>query len=130
MAILSGDAMMVKSYELLLKSDTDDLKTILEHFNSAALRVCEGQQMDMEFESESEVSLAQYMKMIELKTSALLSVSLQIGGIIGEGDSADVDLLFELGKNVGIAFQLQDDVLDVFGNPEKFGKQKVIVKLE
>ncbi len=123
-AILSGDAMMVKAYQLLAQSETTKLKVILDHFNEAAFKVCEGQQLDMEFESNKETSLTDYMKMIELKTSALLSVSLQIGGIIGGGGTSDIQCLFELGKNIGIAFQLQDDVLDVFGESEKFGKQR------
>jgi len=123
-AILSGDAMMVKAYQLISESNTSNLREILEYFNKAAFKVCEGQQLDMEFESNKETSISDYMKMIELKTSALLSVSLQIGGIIGGGEQSDVKLLFELGKNIGIAFQLQDDMLDVFGKSEKFGKQR------
>lgn len=123
-AILSGDAMMVKAYQLISQSNTSKLKMILDHFNEVAFKVCEGQQLDMEFESSSETSLSEYMNMIELKTSALLSVSLQIGGIIGGGSDSDIQNLFELGKNIGIAFQLQDDVLDVFGKSEKFGKQR------
>lgn len=123
-AILSGDAMMVKAYQLISQSNTSKLKEILDHFNKAAFKVCEGQQLDMEFESNKETSLAEYMKMIELKTSALLSVSLQIGGIIGGGKEPDIQSLFDLGRNIGIAFQLQDDVLDVFGKSEKFGKQR------
>ena len=123
-AILSGDAMMVKAYQLISESNTDRLKEVLGLFNRAAFKVCEGQQLDMEFESSNETSLADYMNMIELKTSALLSVSLQIGGVIGGGSESDVQRLLELGKNIGIAFQLQDDVLDVFGKSEKFGKQR------
>ena len=123
-AILSGDAMMVKAYQLISESNTPKLKVILDHFNKAAFKVCEGQQLDMEFESSKETGLGDYMKMIELKTSALLSVSLQIGGIIGGGNESDIQCLFELGRNIGTAFQLQDDVLDVFGNFEKFGKQR------
>lgn len=122
-AILSGDAMLVKSYQLLSKCKTDQLKVILEIFNETALGVCEGQQFDMNFEIESNVTIPDYIKMIELKTAVLLAGSLKIGALLGNATEADQHNIYEFGRNIGIAFQLQDDILDVYGDPEKFGKQ-------
>ncbi len=122
-AILAGDAMFVKSYELLAKCKTDKLSEILGVFNHTALGVCEGQQFDMNYEVATAVSIADYIKMIELKTAVLLAGGLKIGAIIGESGQENANNIYEFGKNIGIAFQLQDDLLDVYGNPEKFGKQ-------
>ena len=122
-AILSGDAMMIKAYEFLFSSDPDILKDILLVFNKTALEICEGQQYDMDFESESVVSVESYLKMIELKTAVLLAASLKMGAICGKSNAADADLLYSFGKNLGIAFQLQDDLLDVYGDTELIGKQ-------
>jgi geranylgeranyl diphosphate synthase type II len=122
-AILAGDAMFVKSCELIAQTKTDELAHILQVFNQTALGVCEGQQFDMNFESTMEVSIDQYIKMIELKTAVLLAGGIQIGAIIANANHTDAKNLYEFAKNIGIAFQLQDDILDVYGDPEKFGKQ-------
>lgn len=122
-AILAGDAMFVKAYQLLAQCNTNKLAEILEIFSQTALGVCEGQQFDMNYESENSISIADYIKMIELKTAVLLAGGLQIGAILGNAPLENASNLYEFGKNIGIAFQLQDDILDVYGNPEKFGKQ-------
>jgi len=121
-AILSGDLMLVKAYELLNSCETENLSGILNVFNEAATKVCEGQQMDMDFEEKETIFIDEYIKMISLKTAALLAGSLKIGAILGGASADDSRKLQEFGKHIGIAFQLQDDLLDVFGNPEKFGK--------
>lgn len=122
-AIISGDAMMIKAYEQLAKCTPEHLHKVLAIFNSAALYVCEGQQMDMNFEKEEHVSIEDYIRMIELKTSTLLATSLKLGAILGGASDAQADLLWDFGKNIGIAFQLQDDILDVYGEEGKFGKK-------
>ncbi|MBL4658053.1 MAG: polyprenyl synthetase family protein [Flavobacteriales bacterium] len=121
-AILSGDAMMVKAYEQLLKCDPHYLAKVLAIFNSAALNVCEGQQMDMNFQEAKDVTIEEYVRMIELKTSTLLAASLKLGAILGGAADEQADLLWSFGRNIGIAFQLQDDILDVYGEEGKFGK--------
>ncbi|MDQ3192787.1 MAG: polyprenyl synthetase family protein [Bacteroidota bacterium] len=121
-AILSGDAMMIKSYQLLSTYPGELLSNLLFVFNQTALEVCEGQQMDMNYETNS-TDINQYLKMIELKTAVLLAASLKMGAIIADAPEKDASLLYEFGKNIGIAFQLQDDILDAYGDPEKFGKQ-------
>lgn len=121
-AILSGDVMLIQAYEYLNKIQPSYLPKILQLFNRTAREVCEGQQLDMDFEQQKEVSLADYIKMIELKTSVLLAASLQMGAILGGAGGGNAKHLYEFGKNLGIAFQVQDDYLDAFGNPEKFGK--------
>lgn len=122
-AILSGDAMMIKSYDFFQKLSPDLFKKTFEVFNKTALQVCEGQQFDMNFELVDNVSEADYLKMIELKTAVLLGASLKIGALIGGAEKNHADLLYEFGKNIGIAFQLHDDYLDTFGNQEVFGKK-------
>lgn len=122
-AILSGDAMMIKAYEILFNTSSDLLNDIVPVFNQTALKICEGQQYDMDYELKTDVSVNDYIRMIELKTAVLLAASLKIGAICGKSSLSDADLLYSYGKNLGIAFQLQDDLLDVYGTPELFGKQ-------
>lgn len=122
-AILSGDTMFVQSFQFVMQSPAQHIKQVLEVFTKTAIEVCEGQQMDMDFESQSNVSIPQYIKMIGLKTSVLLAGSMKIGAIIGGARDEDAENIYEFGKNLGIAFQLQDDILDVFGNSDKVGKQ-------
>lgn len=122
-AILSGDALLVKAYEELAKCPPDKIPALLQIFNKTALEVCEGQQYDMDFEKRLEVSETEYIDMIRLKTSVLLGGALQMGAIIADADREAQSLIYEFGVNLGIAFQLQDDILDVYGDPETFGKQ-------
>jgi len=122
-AILSGDAMSIMAYQLLSKTDSKYLHQVIDVFNSFALGICEGQQLDMDFENQTGVSQDEYTKMIELKTAVLLKGALQIGAIIGEANSKDIELIGSFGVNLGLAFQLQDDVLDVYGDPAIFGKK-------
>lgn len=122
-AILSGDVMLVKAYELLFEIDPIYLKVALEGFSKTAAEVCEGQQLDMNFETLFDVSLDDYLNMIRLKTSVLLGFSLKLGAILGGASQIDADKLYQIGVNAGIGFQLMDDILDVYGDPEKFGKQ-------
>lgn len=121
-AILSGDAMSIKAYENLEKLDVKHLPEVLKVFNRTALEVCEGQQYDMDFETQQNVQVDEYLKMIELKTSVLIAACMKIGAIIGGAKSKDADLLYEYGRNIGLAFQLQDDYLDVYGDSAVFGK--------
>ncbi len=122
-AILSGDVMLVKAYEYLLRLETPALPGILRLFTRTASEVCEGQQMDMNFETRQDVSIEEYLKMIELKTSVLVACAMQIGALLGGAREEDAAHLYEFGRNLGIAFQLQDDLLDAFGDPVKFGKK-------
>ncbi|WP_207426386.1 polyprenyl synthetase family protein [Pedobacter sp. SYSU D00535] len=122
-AILSGDVMLVKAYELIMKVEDSILRKVLQIFNETATGVCEGQQIDMNFEAIDNVSVAEYLHMIRLKTAVLLGGSLKIGALIGHASEGDADNLYQFGESLGLAFQLQDDILDVFGDPEKFGKQ-------
>ena len=122
-AILAGDAMMIMSWEYLRKIDKEILPAVMELFNKTALEVSEGQQLDMDFEKRDRVTLDEYREMITLKTSVLLAASLKLGAIIGGAGEGNAGHLYEFGKNLGIAFQIQDDYLDAFGDPEKFGKQ-------
>ncbi len=121
--ILSGDAMLIKAYQLLSASPPIYLAEILTLFNDTAIGVCEGQQMDMEFETREDVSISEYMEMIRLKTAVLLACALKTGSIIGGADEASTDKMYVIGENLGLAFQLQDDILDAFGT-EKVGKRK------
>lgn len=122
-AILSGDAMMIMSYQLLAEIPPQYLAEVLPVFNKMVLEVCEGQQYDMEFESRESVSEDEYIEMIRLKTSVLIGTALQAGAILANASKGDVSHIYEFGVNMGIAFQIQDDILDVYGEPEKFGKQ-------
>ena len=122
-AILSGDVMMIQSYEALNKINGSYLQRILRIFNKTAKEVCEGQQYDMDFEKQEQVTLEAYIEMITLKTSVLLAASLEMGAIIGGASEGNCRHLYEFGKNLGIAFQIQDDYLDAFGDPQKFGKE-------
>jgi len=123
-AILSGDATFIKAYQELMKTRLDVLPDILTEFNKTALEICEGQQMDMDFETTQKVSIDNYLKMISLKTAVLLAASLKIGATIGGAKNNQARLLYDFGLNAGIAFQLQDDILDVYGESQKVGKQK------
>lgn len=123
-AILSGDAMMVRAYQELCLADPSMLPQLLEIFSDTAVKVCEGQQYDMNYETMSKVSIQQYIKMIELKTAVLLGGALKIGAVIGGAREEDAQRLYDFGKHIGIAFQLQDDILDVYADAAKFGKQK------
>ncbi|MGV3546112.1 MAG: polyprenyl synthetase family protein [Pedobacter sp.] len=122
-AILSGDVMMVESNKHLSKVDISVLKPVLDTFNQTAQGVCEGQQLDMEFETRDDVSIEEYIEMIRLKTAVLLGGAMKLGAIVGGADEKNAELLYQFGENLGVAFQLQDDILDVYGDPEKFGKQ-------
>ncbi|WP_346237315.1 polyprenyl synthetase family protein [Niabella insulamsoli] len=122
-AILAGDVMLVKAYDYINKLSPEYISPILAIFNKTAAEVCEGQQLDMDFEKRDAVSFDEYLHMITLKTSVLLAASLQMGGVLGGGSLGNLALLYETGKKIGLAFQMQDDYLDAFGDPEKFGKQ-------
>ncbi len=122
-AILSGDAMFIKAYAYLLKTQTPNYRELLEVFNSTALEVCEGQQYDMDFEDREDVSEHEYLEMIRLKTAVLLAAALKMGALAGEAPAADAEKLYSFGLNLGLGFQLQDDYLDVFGDPKVFGKK-------
>ena len=122
-AILSGDVMLVQVYGMLLNLEADKLRTVLALFNACAAGVCEGQQWDMEFESKDCVSQAEYINMIRLKTAVLLGFSLELGAVLAGAPAEDQKLLRGIGENLGIGFQLKDDLLDVYADKNKFGKQ-------
>lgn len=122
-AILSGDAMSIMAYNYLQKSDTENLGSMVNLFSQTALEVCEGQQLDMDFETRMNVSIPEYLNMIRLKTAVLLACSLKIGALAADAPKRIADLLYVFGLNLGIAFQLQDDLLDVFADQKKFGKK-------
>ncbi|WP_164108930.1 MULTISPECIES: polyprenyl synthetase family protein [Sphingobacterium] len=122
-AILSGDALLIKAYEQLAKCPPVFVPILLKAFNKVALEVCEGQQMDMDFERRDNVTEGEYVNMIRLKTSVLLGGALELGAIISNASDEDRLKLYNFGENLGIAFQLQDDILDAFGDPGTFGKQ-------
>jgi geranylgeranyl diphosphate synthase type II len=122
-ALLTGDVMLIRAYEKLQTINPAYLPKILSLFNTTAREVCEGQQLDMDFEKMPSVSLDAYIHMITLKTSVLLAASLEMGAILGGATPGNCKHVYEFGKNLGIAFQIQDDYLDAFGDPEKFGKE-------
>ncbi|WP_316841146.1 polyprenyl synthetase family protein [Pedobacter gandavensis] len=122
-AILSGDVMMVESNKHLSMLDSNVLKDALDTFNTTAQGVCEGQQLDMEFEEREVVGISEYINMIRLKTAVLLGGAMKLGAQVAGASPQEAAQLYEFGENIGIAFQLQDDILDVYGDPEKFGKQ-------
>jgi geranylgeranyl diphosphate synthase, type II len=122
-AILSGDVMLVKVYDQFLDLDGDTLKEVLRIFNQCAAEVCEGQQWDMEFETKTKVTEAQYIEMIRLKTAVLLGFSLELGALLAQASAEERLALKEFGTNIGIGFQLKDDLLDVYADKNKFGKQ-------
>jgi geranylgeranyl diphosphate synthase type II len=122
-AILSGDTMFVKSCQLMMQVPSSVMPAVMSLFFKTAMEVCEGQQLDMDFQSMPVVSIDQYLNMIRLKTAVLLGGSLGVGALIGNASADDVQHLYDFGVNLGVAFQLQDDILDVYGDAEKFGKQ-------
>lgn len=122
-ALLAGDVMLIKAYEYLNKIHPNYAQKIMNVFNQTAKEVCEGQQLDIDFENQSGVTLDAYLHMITLKTSVLLAASLELGAIIGGASLGNCKQLYSFGKNLGIAFQIQDDYLDAFGDPDKFGKE-------
>lgn len=122
-AILSGDVMFVEAYKMMIKVDDEILRDVLDVFSDTASGVCQGQQSDMIFETRDDVSIDEYIHMIRQKTAVLVAGSMQIGSLIGGAENEQAKLLYEFGENLGLAFQIQDDILDVYGDPEKFGKQ-------
>lgn len=121
--ILSGDAMLIMAYQLFENYDAKTFRDLAKLFSKTALEVCEGQQYDMDFESRDDVTIPEYLQMIEYKTAVLLGAAMKMGAIVANASEENQNKIYEFGKNLGIAFQLQDDYLDAFGNPETFGKQ-------
>jgi geranylgeranyl diphosphate synthase type II len=121
--ILGGDAMSIYAYQHLSFVEVN-FKKVLEVFNTTAIQVCDGQQMDMDFEQRNDVTSEEYIEMISLKTSVLLAASMKIGALVADASEENCNKIYEFGKNLGIAFQLQDDYLDAFGSTNKLGKQK------
>lgn len=121
--ILSGDAMLIKAYQLFENHEAEMFQALAKLFSKTALQVCEGQQYDIDFEKRDDVTIAEYLKMIESKTAVLIGAAMQIGAIVANAPKESQKYIYEFGKNLGMAFQLQDDYLDAFGNPKTFGKQ-------
>ncbi len=121
--ILSGDAMLIQAYQLFENYESETFRQLAKLFSKTALEVCEGQQYDVDFETRDDVTQAEYLKMIECKTAVLVAAALKMGGIVAGASLEDQNSIYEFGRNLGIAFQLQDDYLDAFGNQEIFGKQ-------
>jgi len=121
--ILSGDALFVKAYQFMVKSDPKHLPALVDLFNQTALEVCEGQQYDMNFETQDDVSMNSYLKMIRFKTAVLLACSLKTGALVADASEEDQNNLYDFGIHIGVAFQLMDDLLDVYGDQKDFGKQ-------
>lgn len=121
-AILSGDAMLVLAYQYMAQCPAEHLKEVIDLFSLTALEICEGQQLDMDFEHRKDVKEEEYLEMIRLKTSVLLAASLKIGALLGGASREDAERLYDFGVNMGVAFQLKDDLLDVYGDPAVFGK--------
>lgn len=122
-AILSGDLMLIKAFDLLCETQTGNLRELIALFNQTATEVCEGQQWDMNFEKEADISEYEYLHMITLKTAVLLGCSLKLGALVAGAGKDDAQHIYEFGKNIGIAFQIQDDILDSFGEGDKVGKK-------
>lgn len=122
-AILSGDAMLILAYQFFENYEPKMFQELAKLFSETALQVCEGQQHDIDFETRDDVTLKEYIKMIDFKTAVLVGAAMKMGAIVAEASQKDKDKIYQFGRNLGIAFQLQDDYLDVFGNPETFGKQ-------
>ncbi|MGJ8591775.1 MAG: polyprenyl synthetase family protein [Aquaticitalea sp.] len=121
--ILSGDAMLIMAYQLFENYDAVTFQSLAKLFSKTALEVCEGQQYDMDFETREDVTIEEYLKMIEYKTAVLVGAAMKMGAIVAHASESDQDKIYDFGKNLGIAFQLQDDYLDAFGDPKTFGKQ-------
>ncbi len=121
--ILSGDAMLINSYQYFEGYSDATFKELVQLFSITAIEVCEGQQYDVDFETRDDVTIPEYLKMIEYKTAVLVAAAMKMGAIIAGGSKENQNLVYEFGRNLGIAFQLQDDYLDAFGDPETFGKQ-------
>ena len=121
--ILSGDAMLIMAYQLFENYDANTFQALAKLFSKTALEVCEGQQYDVDFETRNDVTIPEYLKMIEYKTAVLVGAAMKMGAIIAGASIEDQHSIYEFGKNLGIAFQLQDDYLDAFGDPKTFGKQ-------
>ncbi|MGJ8733585.1 MAG: polyprenyl synthetase family protein [Cellulophaga sp.] len=121
--ILSGDAMLIEAYRFLETYEGDQYKKLNSLFSITALQVCEGQQYDVDFETRDDVTIPEYLKMIEYKTAVLVAAAMKMGAVIAKTTVQNEDLIYDFGKNLGIAFQLQDDYLDAFGDPKTFGKQ-------
>ena len=121
--ILSGDAMLILAYQYFEEYEPIIFRALAKLFSKTALEVCEGQQWDVDFESRNEVTIPEYLKMIECKTAVLVAAAMKMGAIIAETSQENANLIYDFGLNLGLAFQLQDDYLDAFGNPETFGKQ-------
>lgn len=122
-AILSGDAMMIMSYDLIASYEDSIAIQLIRSFNKMGIELCEGQRMDMDFEKRLDVSISEYLRMITYKTSVLLGACMQFGGILGGAEASEQKHLYEFGKNIGIAFQIQDDILDTFGDQQLTGKR-------
>jgi len=122
-AILSGDALFVKAYQSMVKAEPKYLPALVDLFNQTALEVCEGQQYDMNFETQDHVSMHAYLKMIRLKTAVLLACALKAGALVADASEEDQNNLYDFGIHIGLAFQLMDDLLDVYGDQKDFGKQ-------
>jgi geranylgeranyl diphosphate synthase type II len=123
-ALLAGDVMLLQAYDYLNETDPKYVRSLIRLLNKTGREVCEGQQLDMDFEKNASISLLEYLHMIELKTAVLLACSLQMGSIVAGAKDTDQQLIYEFGRNLGLAFQVQDDWLDAFGDPSTFGKLK------
>lgn len=122
-AILSGDAMLILAYQYFEKYNTDVFRDLAKLFSKTAIEVCEGQQWDVDFETRDDVSIPEYLKMIKYKTAVLVGAAMKMGAIVAETSEENANLIYDFGLNLGLAFQLQDDYLDAFGDPKTFGKQ-------
>lgn len=121
--ILSGDVMLIMAYQLFENYNPNTFQALAKVFSKTAIEVCEGQQYDVDFETRKDVSIDEYLKMIEFKTAVLVGGAMKMGAIVAETSEENQNAIYDFGRNLGIAFQLQDDLLDAFGNPETFGKQ-------